>query len=119
MLTLRSSTITLPALAAVAALALCVPAANAQEVGPVDVQGHAPTELRINISGMDTGAVFKAVRFAANTVCGNAVSNRELGVGEITWCRDESSGKAMRRYTAMSRTYPVAALDRVIVLSAR
>lgn len=119
MFVLKSLRLAVPALAAGAALALSSGAANAQDVSGLDVQGRAPTTLRINISGKDAPAVAKAVHVAARTVCGNARDNRELGLGDVVACQDASFDKAMRRYAAMTRSHNVAAIEGAIVLSAR
>ena len=119
MLILKSLRLAVPTLAAVAALALSGPAAHAQDVASLDVQGHAPTTLRINIAGKDAPAVAKAVHVAARTVCGNARDNRELDLGDVVACQDASFVKAMRRYGAMTRSHTVAAVEGAIVLSAR
>lgn len=116
---LKSLRLAVPALTAVAALALSGAAANAQDVAGLSVQGHAPTTLRINISGKDAPAVAKAVHVAARTVCDNAIDNREVNLGERVACQDASFGKAMRRYAALTKPHTVAAIDRAIVLSAR
>jgi len=107
-----------PVLAA-AALALPGAAANAQEVTGLSVQGHAPTTLRINVTGKDAPAVAKAVHAAARTVCDNAISNRELDLWDFLECQDTSFGKAMKRYAVMKSARHVAAIERTIVLSAR
>lgn len=119
MLVLKSLRLAVPTLAAVSALALIGAEARAQDVAGLDVQGHAPTTLRINISGKDTPAVTKAVHVAARTVCGNARANRELDLGDVVACQDASFVKAMRRYAAMTRFHTVAAIEGAIVLSAR
>jgi hypothetical protein len=119
MFILQSLRLAVPSLAAVAALAMSVPAANAQEVGGVDVQARAPTTLRLDIRGMDSTAVSKAVHVAARTVCGNAIDNREVNLGDFITCRDDSVGAAMKTYAAMTTSHKVAPFDRAIVLSAR
>jgi len=115
---LKSLRLVVPTLAAVAAFAL-TGAASAQEVAGLDVQGHAPTTLRINISGKDAPAVAKAVHVAARTVCDNAIDNREVSLGDRSECQDASFDKAMRRYATMMKSHTVAVIDRAIVLSAR
>ena len=119
MLILKSLRLAVPTLAAVAALALSGAAAHAQDVASLDVQGHAPTTLRINIGGKDAPAVAKAVHVAAHTVCRNARANRELDLGDLSACQDDSFVKAMRRYAVMTRSHSVAATEGAIVLSAR
>jgi hypothetical protein len=116
---LKSLRLAVPALSAVAALALSGAAANAQEVAGLDVQGHAPTTLRINISGKDSLAVAKAVHVAAHTVCNNAIANRELDLGDFIACQDPSFGEAMKPYAAMRTSHNVASIAGAIVLSAR
>lgn len=116
---LKSLRLAVPALTAVAALALSGAVANAQNVAGLDVQGHAPTTLRINIGGMDSLAVAKAVHVAARTVCNNAIDNRELDLGDFIACQDTSFGKAMRHYAAMRTSHNVASIEGAIVLSAR
>ena len=59
------------------------------------------------------------VHVAARTVCGNARDNRQLDLGDVVACQDASFVKAMRRYTAMTRSHIVAAIEGAIVLSAR
>ena len=118
MSTIRPYRIMLPALSAVALFATTAPAL-AQEVGGLDVQGRAPTELRIALRGLDTPAVAKAVHVAAGTVCRNAITNRDVGIGEFLECRDASAGKAMARYATIVRSRTVAAIVGAIVLSAR
>lgn len=119
MLIRKSFRVILPSLLGLAALGLSVTAAGAQEISGLSVTARAPTELRINISGKQPAAVFKAVHVAARTVCRNALTNSELDVGDFGWCRDRSASKAMKRYAALTRPETVAAADRVIVLSAR
>jgi hypothetical protein len=119
MFILRSLRLTVPSLAAVAALAMSVPAAMAQDVGSIDVQGRAPTTLRIDVRGMDRSAVSQVARDAARTVCGNAIDNREVDLGDFITCRDTSAGKAMKSYAAMMSTRKAPAIERAIVLSAR
>jgi hypothetical protein len=119
MLILKSLRLTVPSLAAVAALAMAAPAANAQDVGAINVQGRAPTTVRLDIRGMDTIAVSKAVHVAARTVCANAIDNREVDLGDFIPCRDASAGKAMQHYAAMTTFHNVAAIERGIVLAAR
>ncbi len=119
MLILRSLRLAVPSLAAVAALAMSAPVANAQDVGTVNVQARAPTTVRLDIRGMDRIAVSEAVHIAASDVCGNAIDNREVDLGDLIPCRDATVGKAMKHYAAMTSSGNVAAIDRAIVLSAR
>ena len=119
MLILRSLRLTVPALAAVAALAMSASAVNAQDVGGIEVQGRAPTTLRIDVRHMDPIVVSQVVRVAAQTVCGNAIDNREVDLGDFITCRDASAGKAMKSYAAMTSSHHETAFERAIVLSAR
>jgi hypothetical protein len=116
---LRSLRLTVPSLAAVAALAMSAPAANAQDVGGIDVQGRAPTTLRIDVRRMDPIAVSQVVRAAARTVCGNAIGNREVDLGDFIPCRDASVGKAMKSYAAMTSSRHEAPFERALYLAAR
>ena len=114
----RFHRILFPAISAAALLCASAPAL-AQDVGGIDVQGHAPTTLRIAIRGLDAHAVGDAVRVAAGTVCRNAIGNHEVGIGDLMECRDASADKAMRHYRTLVRSRTFAQNDGLIVLSAR
>lgn len=88
------------ALAAIGALALPL-AAEAQAVQPVQVEGRAPTEVRIALSGKPASAVRHEVRAAAGTVCRNATTNRELAFYDVDWCRHATEARALSRYAAI------------------
>lgn len=89
---------TLAALAAVTALAL--PAA-AQTVSTVQVEGRAPTQVRIALVGKPAVVVKHEVRVAAGTVCRNAAANRELVFYDVDWCRHATEARALSRYAAI------------------
>lgn len=93
---------TFAGIAAVTALAL--PAvALAQTVSPVQVEGRAPTEVRIALAGKPAVAVRLEVRGAAGTVCRNAASNRELAFYDVDWCRGATEARALSRYAAIAK----------------
>ncbi|MBI1197947.1 MAG: hypothetical protein GC203_08790 [Phenylobacterium sp.] len=88
---------TLSALAAVSALALPA-AAAAQDVTPLQIEGHAPTSIRISLAGKTPDGVKQEVRVASGTVCRNAAANRELAFYDVDWCRQVTQTRAMSRY---------------------
>lgn len=88
------------ALAAVAALTLPL-AAAAQSVAPVQIEGRAPTSVRIALAGKPVIAVKHEVRAAADTVCRNAATNRELAFYDVDWCRHATEARALSRYAAI------------------
>jgi hypothetical protein len=94
-----------PALAAAAALALIAPATQAQPISPVTVRGHLPTEVRLNVRGMDRQAVVKVVSVAAKEVCRNAFDNRQMDLGDYLFCADKSATKAIRHYDGFARRH--------------
>lgn len=91
---------TLAGLAAVAALALPV-TAFAQSVTSVQIKGHAPTEVRIDLAGKPAVAVKQEIRVAAGTVCRNAARNGDLEFYDVAWCSRATQVKALSRYTAI------------------
>ena len=90
----------LSALAAVTALALPA-AALAQTVAPIQVQGRAPTEVRIVLTGKPAVAVKHEVRVASGTVCRNAAANRDLAFYDVAWCSRATEARALSRYAAI------------------
>lgn len=98
---------TLSALAAVTALALPV-AAAAQDVSPLQVQGRAPTEVRIALAGKPAVLVKREVRIASGTVCRNAASNRELVFYEVDTCSRATEARAMGRYAKIVKHNSIA-----------
>ena len=95
----------IPALAAASALAVIAPAAQAQPISPLTVRGHLPTEIRLNVRGMDRPAVVKVVSVAARDVCRNAFDNRQMDLGDYQFCADKSATKAMRDYDGFVRRH--------------
>lgn len=88
---------TFSALAAVTVLAL--PAVTAaQDVTPLQVEGRAPTSIRISLAGKSADVVKQQVRVAAATVCRNAVTNRELAFYDAVWCRQATQARAFSDY---------------------
>lgn len=107
------------ALIAAALVAVASPA-SAQDVSEVAVNAPAPTTITIPLAGKNHEMVRTEVRFAARTVCSNAVRNDELDSFDWSWCRQTSAAKALRRYAAMTRQSQLAAApSRVLVLSSR
>jgi hypothetical protein len=110
---------TFAALAAVAASCIALPAlAQGSPVTPLDVTARAPTSMAVRIVNRDPSAVRRDIRIAADTVCSNAVTNRELQFPDQQWCSDSATSQANRRYTAILRTRAYAQSE-VILLSAR
>lgn len=106
-------------LAAVAALALPALAA-AQTVTPLKVEGRAPTEVRIALVGKAPAVVKHEVRVAAETVCHNAVANRELASYDADWCSRATEARALSRYAKIVRhNATVLAAGSEIVLAVR
>ena len=89
-----------PALVA-AALAFVAPTAQAENVSGITVEGK-PTQIRLNVRGMERHAVVKVVNVAARTVCRNAFSNHEIDLGDYPYCARASSTKAMRHFDRMT-----------------
>ena len=110
---------TFSALAAVAALALPA-AATAQDVTPLQVDGRAPTEVRIALAGKPAVAVKREIRTASGTVCRNAVTNRELALYEVDWCSGATEARALSRYAKIVKHNATAlAAGSQIVLAVR
>jgi hypothetical protein len=110
----------LPAAIGAAALAVAGAPAFAQNVSEVGVSGRAPTSITISLAGKTAAVVRQEVRTASDTVCSNAVSNRELEFYDKLWCQQKTASKAMRRYAAIvSARSQSAALPTTIVLSSR
>ena len=107
------------AAAALAASFIAFPAlAQDGQVTPLAVTAKAPTTMVIRIRDRAPTAVRHDIRFAADTVCANAVTNRELSFVDRQWCSDAATTKANKRYDAIVRTSAFADSG-VIVLSAR
>ena len=114
-----SKTLTLAALAAVAASCIALPAlAQDGHLTPLDVTARAPTAITIRVRDRAPSAVGQDIRVAANTVCHNAVTNGDLGFTERQWCADTATFKANKRFDAIIRTSAYADSG-VILLSAR
>ena len=107
--------------AAIGAALLAGPALASHDLTEVDVPGHhrAPTQVTISLAGKSVDAVRVEVRDAARTVCRNAVSNGDLDLGDLWWCRAKSASKAMVRYEALRADARQTAGAATIVLSSR
>jgi hypothetical protein len=90
-------------LIAAAAVASIPALSSAQEVPSVQVEGRAPTELRIALGGKSTEQVKREVSVAAGTVCRNAATNHELPSYDVKWCRGATRARALNRYAAIMR----------------
>jgi len=107
------------ALTALAVSAAALPAfAQGNQVTPLDVTAKAPTSIAVQIRGRDQAAVRHDIRVAADTVCSNAVDNRDISFVDRGWCADRAADKANHQYAAYVRTFAFAASG-YIVLSAR
>lgn len=110
----------LPAASAAAALAMAGVPAFAQNISEVAVTGRAPTSVTISLAGKPAPVVRREVRVASDTVCRNAISNRDLAFYDLQWCQQKTAAKALRRYAAIvSARSQTAALPGAIVLSLR
>jgi hypothetical protein len=110
---------TLAALAALAASCVALPAlAQNGQVTPLDVTAKAPTSIVISLRDRTPSAVRHDIRAAADTVCFNAVTNREISFTDRQWCSDTATLRANRRYDAIVRTSAYADSG-VVLLSAR
>lgn len=110
---------TFSALAAVAALALPA-AATAQDVTPLQVDGRAPTEVRIALAGKPAVAVKQEIRTASGVVCRNAITNRELALYEADWCSHATEVRALARYASIVKHNATAlAAGSQIILAVR
>jgi len=113
------NTRTLAAVAAVAASCVALPAlAQDAQVTPLDITAKAPTEIVVHFRDRSPSAVRHDIRLAANSVCTNAVTNRELRFTDHAWCSDTATFKANKRYDAVTRTAAYA-VSGTILLSAR
>lgn len=118
-----SPNVSLPILAAAAALAFGVLSSpvQAQEVSGVKVTAEAPTSIRINVTGLAVPAVRHQVRAAAVRVCSNAVSNRQLDYFDGEWCRAATTDKTMVLYRRLHAQWlrQVATGPQVLLIAAR
>ena len=103
-----------------ASLLAAAPQAFAQDVSEFSITARAPTTITISLSGKSHDTVRSDVRSAARTVCRNAVRNDELDGIDLSWCRQTSAAKALRRYSAMvGSRQMVAVVPGSLVLSLR
>ena len=110
---------TMPIAAALAAAAMALPAAaQPQALTPLDVTATRPTTVHVSIRGKDENAVRRDVRAAAKFVCGNAVGIHGLDLGDLGWCAERASLKAMTQYADIVRGRSLAS-SATIALSAR
>lgn len=101
-------------LAALAASSIALPVvAQPGQVTPLAVTGKAPTSIAVYIRGKDAPTVRHDIRVAANTVCANAVNNRDISFVDQGWCADTAAGKAFHQFRAIERTQAFASVDAI------